>query len=116
MRWGTYKKNRPLNKYLGEIDATIQQIDLFMNFDALSNFLPLINTLKSGEVKETAEVPQEPLSVSELPLVLLKSNGLRVFMSFLTDSSNHKSTNVVILKVILIFMGDLNRVLIFWDF
>jgi hypothetical protein len=99
MRWGTYKKNRPLNKYLGEVDATIQQIDLFLNFEAMSNFLPLINTINSGDAKEVQEVNQEALSVAELPLVLLKSSGLRVFMSFLTDSSNHKSTNVAILKV-----------------
>jgi hypothetical protein len=33
---------------------------------------------------------------------------LRVFMSFLTDSSNHKSTNVAILKVTFIKWWDLN--------
>ncbi len=35
MRWGTYKKNRQQTKYLSEIVATIQQIDLFLNFEAM---------------------------------------------------------------------------------
>ncbi len=49
MRWEHIKRNRPLNKYLGEVDATIQQIDLFLNFEAMSNFLPLINTINPGD-------------------------------------------------------------------
>lgn len=94
-KWQTKKKeNLNLNDSITEINVTMQRIDMKLDLEMLSTFMPIFGHLIS--TKPTEPMPTSVISVTDLPLVYFKSKGMRIFVPIKASDQS----NVLILKVI----------------
>lgn len=93
-KWQTKKiENLNLNDSITEINVTMQRIDMKLDLEMLTTFMPIFGHFISNQ--PTEPMPTNVTSVTDLPLVYFKSKGMRIFVPITaTDQSN-----VLILKV-----------------
>lgn len=88
-----FRKNL-FNNDITEITVNMQPLDLVLNFDELMHFMPIFVAMQS---KVQSSEPVIPKSGSELPLIYMKFDGIRVFLPCLGDAE--QLPNVLIIKV-----------------
>lgn len=99
-KWGTLKrkKNQSLINTITEIMINIQSIDIKLDLEMLSTFLPIFMVFSTGTSTISKSKSQTAvLSVSDLPLIFFQSKGIQIFVPLL--STNSTQCNVMFLKV-----------------
>ncbi|XP_037025669.1 vacuolar protein sorting-associated protein 13B isoform X2 [Bradysia coprophila] len=93
-KWQTKKKeNLNLNDSITEINVTMQRIDMKLDIEMLTTFMPIVGHLVSN--KPTESMPTNVISVTDIPLVYFNSKGMQIFVPLKASDQ----CNVLILKI-----------------
>lgn len=93
-KWQTKKvENLNLNDSITEINVTMQRIDMKLDLEMLTTFVPILGHFIAN--KPTEPMKTNVISVTDLPLVYFKSKGVRIFVPIRAADQS----DVLILKV-----------------
>lgn len=103
-KWFTWKKkkrNPHLITTITEVMANVASVDVKLGPETLSSFVPLLRALLGNSAEKEMTAVSSPsrqfLSVSDLPLVFVKSQGIRIFVPLPTAAA--ADCNVLCMKI-----------------